>query len=257
MKNTAINQIMNQIATTEQELEMHQAIVNSLTEKKETAQLYLQIAEANKTQALANKNSMEDLVQSALNVMNSTESTEKDILNTRLKAVKITKDIKNTLDQLIYSAEIINKLSVTIIKKKALNPLISDELISRVHQSTKDCNTAIALTIIALKSTFSAQSAASQTASTITLAQKHATALYLTLTGTMISDDKTIIHETPSNPAKTQLENAYEIAVLYFENALTSNAETMQQLNVALSNLNKTEQKLKSLQSGLAAYQQV
>lgn len=257
MKNTAIIQKKNQIIITEKELEMQQAIVDSLTQKLETSQLFLQNAEANKTQTLVNKNSMEALVQNTLNVMTNSEDTKKETLKTQIRATKVSREIKNTVDQLIYSTQIINKLSQTVIRKKALNPLISDELITKVFESVNDANTAIALTMVALTSTFTAQSAASQTASTITLAQKHAAELYLTLTGTMLSDDKTITAKTPSNPAHTLIENAYEIAVLYLENALKSNELTTQELNVAICNLNKSEQKLNSLQSGLQALQQL
>jgi len=257
MKNTAITQIMNQIATTEQELEMHQAIVNSLTQKLETSQLFLQNAEANKTQTLANKNSMEALVQSTLNVMTNSEDTKKEILKTQIKATKVSQGIKIMVDELIFSSQIINKLSQTVLRKKALNPLISDELITQIMTATAEANNAIALTLVALKSAFDVQSTVNQTAATITLEQKHAAELYLTLTGTMLSDDITTTSKTPSSPAYTLIEDAYEIAILYLENALKSNAETAQQLNVSKANLNKTQQILRSLQSGLVAAQQV
>jgi hypothetical protein len=257
MKNTTITQIMNQIIIAEKELEMHQAIVNSLTQKLETSQLFLQNAEANKTQTLANKNSMEALVQSTLNVMTNTEDTKKEILKTQIKTTKVSQEIKNTVNQLIYSTQIINKLSQTVLRKKALNPLISDDLIAKILVATTDANNAIALTLVALKSAFTVQSTINQTAATITLAQKHAVELYSTLTGTILSDDKTITSKTPSNPLHMLIENAYEIAVLYLDNALKSNAETAQQLNVSQANLYKTQQILKSLQSGLAAAQQI
>jgi hypothetical protein len=62
--------------------------------------------------------------------------SEKGLLNL-LRIIKVSEDIK--------------KLSHLIIKMKALNPLISDDLIDNLTTTVTNANQAVALTIIALK----------------------------------------------------------------------------------------------------------
>lgn len=252
-KKAELDSLKNQVIDAGAIVQQQQIIVNSLNEKATRYQGYLLVADANRTHALSNKNLIDQVVQNAYdlgyNSRNAFNMTAASSNNTTL----VAENISDLINKLIYSVEIINKLSNLVIRKKALNPLISDDLISRINTAGTDANNAVALTLIALKSTLAAEASILESEAAITLENKQATKLYLTLT-----DEKSI--DAPLSPQpvtdtsiRALLYNAYKNSQIAYDKANTANDETARQLNYATTNLSKAQIRLQSLQSGLAA----
>lgn len=154
------------------------------------------------------------------------------------------------INKLIYSAELINKLGNLIVRKKALNPLISNDLVSMIAAAGNDANNAVALALVALKSTFTAQATSIESEATAALELTNAIKLLEILTGKNAQ-------EKPSpriNQSLTELiETAHEQADIKAAQSDKALKEVTAQLNAAKAQLSKTQVKLTSLQTGLAA----
>ena len=138
-------------------VEQLQAIVTSLNAKLTRFQSFLASADGDRAKALKNKESIDDIIQKARDLMKSSEIafTEVVVADDKLKTVAC--ELKTVIEKLIYSAEVVNKLSTLVVRQKALNPLISDELVAMVSTAGEDANNAVTLTLVALKAAFAAQ----------------------------------------------------------------------------------------------------
>ncbi|WP_337966027.1 hypothetical protein [uncultured Flavobacterium sp.] len=243
------NQVIDATATVQQQ----QIIVNSLNEKSTKYQGYLLVSESNRSHALSNKNLIDQVIQNAYELgYNSNNAFSKTIISTE-KATKVTENISELINKLIYSVEIINKLSNLVIRKKALNPLISDDLISRINTAGTDANNAVSLTLIALKSTLAAEASVLESEAAITLENKQAAKLYVTLTDEKSIDAPLTLKPVSDFSIRALLYNAYKNAQIAYEKANSANDETARQLSIATGNLAKAQVRLQSLQSSLAA----
>ncbi|MCW3071444.1 MAG: hypothetical protein JWO44_1334 [Bacteroidetes bacterium] len=235
-----------------------QAVVTALTEKQQSFLSFLVTADASRAQALVNRNLVDQLVQSALDLERNSKIAFTEMSQADKSTKDLAKSIKAVIDKLIYSAEIINKLSNLVIRKKALNPLISDELVSMLGTAGNDANNAVALTLVALKSTFAAQAANMESESALVLEYDQSMMLYRALTGL---NAETVSPKTSMNAVQKQadtslkglLYSVYANSKANYKMAQKANVITTNQLNDATTALNKAQVKLKSLQLGLAA----
>lgn len=252
-KKAELDLLKNQVTDAAAIVQQQQTIVTSLNEKSTRYQGYLLVAESNRSHALSNKNLIDQVIQNASDLaFNSNNAFSKTTIATKDAGI-VSQNISDLITKLIYSVEIINKLSNLVIRKKALNPLISDDLIARIGTAGTDANNAVALTLVALKSTLAAEAAVLESEAAITLENRQAAKLYLTLT-----DEKSIDASLTAQPASDTsirglLYNAYKDAQIAYEKANNANDETARQLSIATANLNKAQVKLQSLQSSLAA----
>lgn len=247
-KKAEIDSLTLQVLNAQHNVEMYQSIVNALSEKANNFESLLAAADTTRTQAFNNKNMVTQLVQGAKDLMDSSNTACVEIENTQNQMQEVTAQVKTMLDRLIYSLELINKLGSVIIRKKALNPLISDDLVSMVGVAGTDGNNVIALALTALKSTFAAQASIMESDKAVELGYLQAQQLYYLLTGTAKNGAvaekaslMSLINEAYSNARKNYT---------YMEKAV---AITNNQLNAARADLNKAQISLKSSQSGLAA----
>lgn len=240
-----------------------QSIVTSLSAKVSNFQVFLATAENTRTQTFNNNNLMNQLVQSALDLQNNSKVAFDEVVEADEKTKELGSNIKQVIDKLIYATEVLNRLVTIVTRKKALNPLISDDLMGVLATAGKDANNAVALTLIALRSTFAAQSSNMESGSALGLTYTEAAAFYKVLVGE-ISDGQ----DAPPNAKATPTEIAAYIkdncfsALIYtaykdakakysrIEHALTT---CTSQLSDAKSDLAKAQIKLQSLQSSLSA----
>ena len=175
--------LTNQVIDAQHQVEQMQAIVDSLTQKSTQFNTFLITAGNNKAQALSNRDTVIQIVQSAQDLM----INSKIALSATAKSDNRTKDLakamKELIDKLIFSAEVINKLANLVIRKKALNPLISDDLVKMVGVAGTDANSAVALTLVALQAAFTGQASSLETEATSALEFIESVKLYKTLTG--------------------------------------------------------------------------
>ena len=146
-KKADLNALIIQVQDAQYIVDQNQAIVASLTEKLNNFQNFLAIADAKRTQALNNKNIVIQLVQSSKDLQSNSQIAFNEIVAADGKTKSLATKISDVMNKLIYSAEVINKLASFVIRKKALNPLISDELISVLTTAGTDANNAVALTL--------------------------------------------------------------------------------------------------------------
>jgi hypothetical protein len=254
-KKAELDALTLQVMDTQHTAEQFESIVASLTEKAANFQGFLAVAENARTQAFHNKNLADQLVQSALDLKNNSDIAIKEMVLADSKTKNLAANMKIVIDKLIYSAEVINKLSGNVVRKKALNPLISDELVSLLGTAGKDANNAVALLLVALKSTFAAQATNMEAESAIALENVQALDLYQLLLGPGFTagDPKKKGGKEPVQSLHGLLHKAYSDAKANYTRIEKALSATTNQLNEAKTGLNKAQVKLKSLQSGLAA----
>ncbi len=243
-KKAELDALVIKVLDAEQVVEQFQAIVNSLTEKSTVIQNFLTIDENNRSYTYNNKLLVNQMVQTANDLLNNSSIVIEEMSLATVNVKKLAPDVKKLIDKLIYASEIINKLSATIIRKKALNPLISDDLITMLGTAGKNANDAVAVTLIALQSTFAAQASNMETEMAIGLEFEQAKSFLTLLTFKPNKKEKSLT---------SYLNNAYTQAQNKYKQTEKASKIITQQLSDALAALNIAQVKLKSLQSGLAA----
>ena len=249
-KKAELDALSLQVIDAQYDVNKFQSIVTSLADKVNSFQGFLATAENTRTQAYNNKILMDQLLQNAIDLKNNSNIAFNEIVVADSKTKDLSTNIKMVIDKLIYSVDVLNKLSAIVTRKKALNPLISDELISVLATAGSDANNAIALTLIALKSTFAAQASNTESEAAIELAYTQSDDLYECLIAAPDDDNNTGKKETSLD---CLLHDAYTNAKENYHRMEKALAMSTKQLNDAKSDLNKAQIKLKSLQSGLAA----
>ncbi len=248
-KKAELDSLALQVLDAQQEVDQFQSIVTALTAKLTNFQGLLAIADTNRASALANKNLVDQLKQSFLDLQNNSKIAFTEMSLADATTQTLAKNISNVMDKLIYSAEVINKLATYVVRKKALNPLISDELVSMLGQAGTDANNAVALTLVALQSTFAAQASNSESQSATALEYLQAQDLYQLMTGST----PTSTDANKSTCLHYLLHQAYEAAKEYYKLIYNACKITTDELNAAQLSLNEAQVSLQSLQSGLAA----
>lgn len=249
-KKAELDTLTNEVLNAQIEVEQYQAIVNALTEKSANFQNYLNVAEDRRTQAMNNKNMVDQLIQNALDLQSNSNTAFNDMVLADSKTKILAQKIKMLIDKLIYSAELIDKLAIMITRQKALNPLISDDLVSRVASAGKDANNAVSLTLIALNSTFASEASNMESEAATALEYEQSMTLYMLVTGTNSDGTKSSSY---SKSLKALLYKAYKKAKQDFDEIQSALSITTNQLNDATIALSDAQIKLQSLQAGLAA----
>lgn len=249
-KKQEIDLLSQEVLNAENEVQQYEAIVSSLTQKSTKIDAELATAEANKTQALNNKNSVDIVVNNAKDLYKSSEVTHTTSSKAESDIKGVATEVNTVINKLIYSAEVINKLSNLVIRKKAINPLISDELVSMVTEASTNANNAVALTLVALESVFASQATTIESKSAMSLELLQAKKLFEFITGRKVTDADDV---TNKSSLLYYLDQAYNITSNMYEETLAASTDTKSQLNAAQVSLSKAQVKLSSLKAGLAA----
>ncbi|MDE1206973.1 hypothetical protein [Tenacibaculum larymnensis] len=280
-KKSELDALTNQVLYAQDKVEQLQAIVNSLTEKSQLLQSQLATEKANKDLALSNKELLDQVVDNVIDLLTASHGTFDKVVCSDSRIKDVSNSIKEVMDKLIYSAEVVNKLSNLVIRKKVQNPLISDELVTMVTNAGKDANNAVALTLTALNSVFASQATTVESEGTMSLEYLYAIKLYEFITGENLSEDpvddtskkviniidkirlnkrkiiiieeETTVNEPEKACIKELIYKAYNKASLRYKQVLIASNDAMKQLSEAETALSKETGVLNSLQSGLAA----
>lgn len=225
--------------------DQYQAIVDSLQEKSTTFLGFLTTADANKSQSYNNKVLIDQMVQSSAGLQNNSDIAFQEVVLANASSKTVAEQIRSVISKLIYTAEMINKLSDLVIRKKGVNPLISNELVSMIGTAGKDANNAVALTLVALQSTFAAQAIVMESETAVALQYTQSMAFKKMLSGG--------VNGGTDDSIQGLFRLAYANAKNRYQQAEKASATTLKQLSEATASLNKAQIRLKSLQSGLAA----
>ena len=257
-----------EVLNAQQQVEQFQAIANSLSSKLSNFQVFLAQADSNRSIALNNRTAMELLVQSTLDLYKNSEIAFTEITLADSKTKKLATQLNQVMDRLIFSAEVINKLSNLVIRKKAQNPLISDELVTNIGSAGNDANNAVALTLVALQTTFASQASNMESEAALALEYSQSLALFQLMTGenplqstakskhiSKKGEDGELEETKIKKPVNLRdlFDTAYTDAQKNYLDIQGATDKTNKQLNNANILLNKAQVKLKSLQLGLAA----
>lgn len=259
-KKAELDGLTAEIADAAYEVEQYQAMVSSLTAKQGKFQASLNEAEAAREHTLDNCNLVDQLVKMIKNLVQSAQEAfrETGMANNKTEQ-ELSPEMKRVMDKLIYSAEVINKLAALVVRKKAMNPLISDDLVSRITTAGNDANNAVALTLTALQSICTAQATNMESTAAVSLSYQQSLELYRLITGSNIAGpfepkfQPLIMQDALDNSLQGRLHKAYDAAKANYDDMLEANQLTTQQLNDALTQLSTAQIRLKSLQAGLAA----
>ena len=245
-KKAELDALAIQVIDEQQNVDQFQAIVNSLTEKTNLIQGLLNIDESNRSYTYNNKLLIEQMVYIAKDLKDNSSIAIKEMGEANIRTKQLAPTIKTLVDKLIYVTEIINKLSNIIIRKKALNPLISDDLISMLGTAGKDANNAVSVTLTALQYTFAAQASNLETEMALALEDEQSVQFVKVLTGKSGE-------QVNGKSLVALLTQAYVNARTKYKQTEKAFKVVTKQLSDANGNLSKAQVKLKSLQSGLAA----
>jgi DNA-binding protein Fis len=242
-KKAELDALTLQVLAVQQDVEQSQAIVDSLTRKVADFQGFLDLAEKSRTQTYNNEILAGQLADSVSNLKDTSEMalSKMNIANDRIGQLSMA--MKQVIDKLIYCASLVNKLANDLIRQKALNPLVSDELVSMAATAGKDANTAVALTLVALKSAFAAQISNQESAATMELEDQQAKDLY----------DMIVANPEEALSLEAILDQAYQYAAHRYQSVEMAVKVAETQLADAQATLNNAQVKLRSLQSGLSA----
>lgn len=249
-KKAELDALTAQVLNTQNQVEQLQAVVNSLQAKTNRFQDDLNLAKQNKATASANKLDLVSITQSVTDLLASSNIAFDQMVLADTSAKKLAAQMNEVINKLIYSAELINKLGNLIVRKKALNPLISNDLVSMIATAGNDANNAVALALVALKSTFTAQATSIESEATAALELTNAIKLLEIITGKNAQGKPS----TRISQCLTELiDEAHTQAFKKSVQAEKALQEVTEQLNAAKAQLSKTQVKLNSLQTGLAA----
>jgi hypothetical protein len=249
-KKAELDALTLQILDAQQQVDQYQSIVTSLTQKEATFQNLLAIATNNRSHTLSNKNTVDQVVQLFLDLQTNSSIAFDAMALADTKTRTLSKSMNDVMNKLIYSAEVINKLATAVVRKKALNPLVSDELVSLLNQAGTDANNAVALTLVALQTVFTALASNMESEAASSIEYLQSMAVYQLITGTNAEGKKA---DNYTNSLQYLIHQAYEKAKIQYEEMYNASLVTTQQLNDAQLSLAQAQISLQSLQAGLAA----
>lgn len=256
-KKAELDDLALKVLDAQQQVDQYQAIVTALTTKLNTFQQILVTDTANRSSALNNKTLVDQLVASCLDLENNSsiafnEMAEADVLTNRLAI-----SVNVVIEKLIYSADMINKLAANVTRKKAMNPLISDELVSMLTTAGTDANNAVALTLVALQSALAAQATNKESQAATALEYVQAKDAYELISKGDADAEIEIVHITHESAAELSLQQllhaSYTSSQKRYMETQHAIKLTTAELNDAQINLDAALVQLQSLQAGLAA----
>lgn len=253
-KKEELDRLANQVLVAQHKVEELQAVVSSLTAKSADFSAALTLATSKKAIALSNDTMINNIVQSALATYNDSFTAYGKLRKAEHKSKHLARNVNKLIKELIYAAEVINKLANEVIRQKALNPLISDELVTLVNNAGTDANDAVALTLVALKSVFAGETSCLESEGDANLVVRNAGNLYEVLSGKILESLQPLPEELSEVPALQKLiHDAYINAQERYDRALKANDVITGMLNDAIADLTVAQTNLTSLQAGLAA----
>lgn len=240
-KKSMLVNLAREAADANYEVENYLAKVSSLKIKVERCQLLLADAELMRSKAKNNKGLLDELILLVAELQSQSGIINKEMINAADKTTALCKELNSVMQKLIYTGSLVNLLLNTVMRKKARDPLISDELVYRINKAAHDTNNVVSLTLIAFNSTIEAYIKNGESASAVELTQKNCVTLNESLTGKGADSTVLLFNETCDN------------SEAYLKMAQSKLDESTNQLNEALLQLNTAQIKLNSLQMGLAA----
>lgn len=248
-KKAELDALTAQVANAQAELDYLQLTLNSVSARNTEYQQFYTDAKTAEATKLANLNLVGQVVDQVTNVKQITSLAGNQAQTAKNQIQKVADDMAGIVDQLIFASEIISSLATLIGQKKALNPLISDDLVTLVTTAGTNANAAVTATLTALQACFTSTLSGKSSKASLNLGYYQAKQLLYSLTGGGKSSSR--------YPQSIQgiLEKAYTDAVETTSAAMEAKNRTEVQLNQAQADVDRATSRLNSLKAGLAAAQ--
>ncbi|MCA6362914.1 MAG: hypothetical protein IM638_07735 [Bacteroidetes bacterium] len=240
-KKSELDNLTLQVLEAQQQVDQFQSIVVSYTSKLANFQTRLAEADTNRTNALNNVNSLNQVIQNFSDLQTNSFNAFNASVEANIKTTRVADNIAKVMNKLIYSVELINKLAVNVARKKALNPLVSDDLVSALNKLGSDANNTIALCMTAMQSVFTAQASSIEAEASFALEYFQANGTYQYILGQQ------------SDGLKTAVQNCFDYWDNHYWELYNATNMVQNQLNQSQIDLAQATLTLQSLQAGLAA----
>lgn len=246
VKQAELDNMLIQIQNAQFEYNQQKAISDSLTLKIQLFSQYLAEADASRTEALNNLDLIRKIKDETENLGKQSSVAYTTIKEAAELSNAMTRQLSEMIRQLVFAVEVVNKFSNAIIRKKALNPLVSNELVDLSATLGKDANTAVSLSLVALKSAYSANLGCLDATSSNALQKS------------LVEKLNYRIHYGSGNPEVHDslldiLNTAYINSSEYYQQMLVANQNVKSQFSINQALCDAAAVKLASLQAGYAA----
>jgi len=268
-KKSELDKLAIKIIDAQFEVDQYQAMVNSLTDKQENFENMLVYADQNRTRTFNNKNLLDQVVKMTTDLVVSSGIASNEIKKAQeWTGEKLGPQMKKVVDELIYSAEMINKLANVVVRAKTLNSFIPDIMVNKITAAGKDANNAVALCLVALSSSFASQSANKESEATLNLAYNQSLEIWKVLTNFtppkpgVLTPNVVLVQKATDDKGVVRLNSftlfgllytAYTTARAYYDKVKTGVDIVTKELNEATSKLSSAQVLLNSLQLEYAA----
>lgn len=246
VKQAELDNLLIQIQNAQFEYNQQKAISDSLALKIQLFSQSLAEAEASRTEALNNLDLIRKIKDETENLGKQSSVAYNTIKEAAELSNAMTRQLSEMIRQLVFAVEVVNKFSNAIIRKKALNPLVSNELVDLSATLGKDANTAVSLSLVALKSAYSANLGCLDATSSNALQRS------------LVEKLNYRIHYGSGNPDVRDslldiLNTAYINSTEYYQQMLVANQNVKSQFSINQALCDAAAVKLASLQAGYAA----
>ncbi|MCL9670895.1 hypothetical protein [Citrobacter sp. MNAZ 1397] len=240
-KNAEIDALTSQVNKAQFRVNQLTTVVTSLTAKQANFAALLSDADSKKDVALANLNQAKTLVANVETLQRYSilvsQQTDKSLKNVR----ETSNHMAELIEQLIFSADVVEKLSGFVNRQKAANNVIPDALVAVLNQATSDANNAVALTLTALQSSYASAASVDEAGSVSALEARQAQQWLTLLTGTSLDIPESTAQKRVNAVIKSveKVLKALGKAQRENQNLMSQQNEKTRQYEVQLGQLNR------------------
>lgn len=240
-KNAEIDALTSQVNKAQFRVNQLTTVVTSLTAKQANFAALLTDADSKKDAALANLNQAKTLVANVETLQRYSilvsQQTDKSLRNVR----ETSNHMAELIEQLIFSADVVEKLSGFVNRQKAANNVIPDALVAVLNQATSDANNAVALTLTALQSSYASAASVDQAGSVSALEARQAQQWLTLLTGTSADVQESLAQKRVNAVIKSveKVLKALGKAQRENQNLMSQQNEKTQKYEAQLGQLNR------------------
>lgn len=161
-KNAEIESLTNKVNAALYKVDELTAVVQSLTTKQSHFAQLLTQADSKKATALNHFNQVKLVATNITELQRYSAVVNTQTCNANAAVCATSETMATLINQLIFSVDVIEKLAGFVNRQKAVNKVIPDELITVLNTATTDANSAVALTLTALQSSYASVSSADE-----------------------------------------------------------------------------------------------
>ncbi|CAM4139443.1 hypothetical protein [Pseudoalteromonas byunsanensis] len=241
-KNADIQALTTQVTDAQYTVNELTNVVTSLTSKQVYFANLLTLASNKQASSLQHYNQSKALMadlretNNYVKIVETQIGTESDTDSLSGKLNETAEYMAGVIDKLIFSVDIIEKLLDFVNRRKAVNEVIPDDLITYLNNAVTESNNAVSLTLTALESCYASITPV-QEIEEISGLESNQMQILLALSATLTQS----------------LESAYGTSATSYQNALNASNMANQQLEDAQAQLAEAQANLASLNAGLEA----